>query len=133
MATLRNSTTGAYLVGNTPPEITWTIVRGDTSAFTVYVTDDALAPLYVPDWDIQMDIKRNGLAVVTLTPVPTPDPEELGEYKAGDLTVSLTAAQSNILETGDVFDIQMTNDSLAKVWTVAKGSMIVIEDITKNV
>jgi hypothetical protein len=133
MATLRNSTTGAYLVGNTPPEITWTVVRGDTSAFTIYVTDDLLAPLYVPEWDIQMDIKRNGLAVVSLVPVPTPDPDQLGDYKDGDLTVSLTSTQSNILETGDVFDIQMTNESLSKVWTVAKGSVIVIEDITKSV
>ena len=39
MATTRGSA-GSYSVGNRPPTVSWTIVRGDTSAFRVYVTDD---------------------------------------------------------------------------------------------
>jgi len=41
----------------------------------------------------------------------------------------LGAAQSALLETGDIFDIEMSD--VDTVWTVAQGSMIIIEDITK--
>jgi hypothetical protein len=33
-----------------------------------------------------------------------------------------------MLQTGDIFDIQLSND--AYVWTVAQGKMVVIEDVT---
>ena len=39
MATFRNQTTDSYALGSTPPEIRWTVVRGDSAAFRVYVTD----------------------------------------------------------------------------------------------
>jgi hypothetical protein len=122
MATFRTSS-GSYSVGNTPPEVTWTVVRGDTASFRVYVTDDAENPLNIADWTIKMDIKRNGLTVLSLTPAPTVN-DSTGEY-----TVSLGAAQSALLETGDIFDIEMSD--VDTVWTVAQGSMVIIEDITK--
>lgn len=127
-----------YSIGNTPPKVTWTVVRGDTASFRVYVTDDAKQPLNIPDWTISMQIKRpdnvslNNLGIITddatviltLTPIQDPDDE------AGEFTVSLTAAQSQILETGDIFDIELSlpNDEL--VWTVAQGHMIILEDVT---
>ena len=112
-----------YNVGVTPPQVTWTVVRGDTASFKVYVTDDEKNPLIVGDWTIKMDIERNGTDVVVLTPAPDLDDE------AGEFTVSLTAAESELLETGDVFDIQLSDDS--RVWTVAQGSMVIIEDVTE--
>ena len=44
--------------------------------------------------------------------------------------MSLTAAQTETLETGDIFDIQLSlvNDEI--VWTVAQGAMIILEDVT---
>lgn len=127
-----------YAVGNTPPRVTWTIVRGDTAAFKVYVTDDAKQPLNIPDWTISMEIKRpasvtaqnigtitdNATLVMTLTPEQDPDDA------AGEFTVSLTAVQSAELETGDIFDIELRSAQDQIVWTVAQGHVIVLEDVT---
>lgn len=124
MATLRDSGT-VYNIGSAPPEIVWTVVRGDTAAFRVYVTDDDENALNIPDWDIKMDIVRNGLVVFSL--IPTAEPTDT----FGEFTVSISDVQSKQLETDDIFDIQMSNDTTDEVWTVAQGKMVVIEDITK--
>jgi hypothetical protein len=136
MATLRTSA-NSYNIGSPPPELVWTLVRGDTASFKVYVTDDSLAALYVPDWDIEMDIKRDELVVVTLSPNAILDPVD-DEPVPGEFLVKLTAEQSDLLRTADIFDIQMTNtstnpDSIGyeQVWTVARGTIVVIEDITR--
>jgi hypothetical protein len=112
-----------YNVGITPPNVVWTVVRGDTASFKVYVTDDAKQPLNIPDWTIKMDIERNNEDVVVL--YPTADPDD----GPGEFTVSLTAEESQVLETNDVFDIQLTDPT--RVWTVAQGKMFIIEDITE--
>jgi hypothetical protein len=136
MATLRTSA-NSYNIGSPPPELVWTLVRGDTASFKVFVTDDSLAALFVPDWDIEMDIKRDELVVVTLTPEPILDPLD-DEPIPGEFIVKLSATESDLLRTGDLFDIQMTNtstneDSIGyeQVWTVARGTIVVIEDITR--
>jgi hypothetical protein len=131
MATRKN-----YLVGNTPPLVTWTIVRGDTAAFRVYVTDDAKLPLTIDDWDIAMEIKRpdapqatpeitdDATLIVSLVPTATENDDD------GEFTVKINAYQSNLLETGDIFDIELRDAT--RVWTVAQGSIIVIEDVTNS-
>ena len=134
MATSRNS--AGYNVGNTPPRVTWTVVRGDTAAFKVYVTDDAKQPLVLEDWNIAMDIKRptdpknagiiTDASTIVLSLTPEHDPDDL----PGEFTVSLTAAQSTLLQTGDIFDIELSTDGDGIVWTVAQGSMVVLEDVT---
>jgi hypothetical protein len=136
MATLRTSTTGPNLIGSAPPEIIWTIVRGDTATFKAFVTDDSEAALYIPDWTIKVEIKRNGLVVASLTPEAVLDPID-DESIPGEFLVKLTSLQSKLLESGDIFDIQMTNIStntesigFGQVWTVARGSVSVIEDVT---
>lgn len=117
-----------FNVGNLPPQILWTIVRGDSAVFRVYVTDDNRQPLDINGWDITIDIERSGQIVQTLLPQADPD-EELGYF-----FVRLTPSQSELLETDDIFDIQLwdrvTDDSKAIVWTVAQGKMNVIEDVT---
>lgn len=113
-----------YNIGNEPPTIVWTIVRGDTAAFKVYVTDDARDPLIIGDWNIKMDIVRNGTDVFTLSPAADSN-DQIGEF-----TVSLTAAQSDLINTNDAFDIQLSLPQDEIVWTVAKGTFKVIEDIT---
>ena len=125
-----------YNVGNTPPLVAWTIVRGDTAAFRVYVTDDAKQPLTISDWTIAMEIKRpnsvqdvpfmtdDATLIVTLAPEATVD-DAIGEF-----TVSLTSAESTILETGDIFDIELTDGT--RVWTVAQGYVNVLEDVTNS-
>jgi len=81
MATFRNQPTDSYALGAAPPEVRWTVVRGDSAAF---------------------------------------------------FTVNLTSSQSELLETGDIFDIQLTELlSEGRVWTVAKGSMVILEDVTQ--
>jgi hypothetical protein len=133
MATTRGSSS-SYDIGNKPPTVLWTVVRGDTSGFRVYATDDAKVALNIPDWTISMKIKRpnsvTNLGVITddattvmiLTPAPDAD-DGLGEF-----TVWLEAAQSQNLQTGDIFDIQLSDPS--RVWTVAQGSMKILEDVT---
>jgi hypothetical protein len=133
MATLRGSAT-SYDVGNRPPTVTWTVVRGDTASFKAYVTDDAKQPLTISDWTISMKIKRPNLAanlgVITddaeliMTLSPSADPDDL----AGEFTVALDDSESLILETGDIFDIQLSQPGI--VWTVCQGSMVILEDVT---
>ena len=135
MATTRGSAS-SYDVGNRPPIVNWTVVRGDTASFRVYVTDDAKQPLNIPDWDISMKIKRpnsstdagvitdNATLVMTLSPAADVDDAP------GEFTVNLTADESVQLETGDIFDIQLSTDNNLIVWTVAQGKMIILEDVT---
>lgn len=136
MANYRGQGANSYDVGLKPPTVTWTVVRGDTASFRVYVTDDNKDPLTIEDWTISMDIKRpnnsqitpvitdDATLVLSLTPAPT---EFDGD---GEFTVSLTAEQSTDLETGDIFDIELSQPT--KVWTVAQGSMIILEDVTNG-
>jgi hypothetical protein len=135
MATTRGSS-GKYEVGNKPPTVLWTVVRGDTSAFRVYVTDDAKQSLNIPDWTISMKIKRpnlakdkgiitdNAVTIMALTPIHDANDGD------GEFTVSLTAAESVSLQTGDIFDIQLSLPQDDLVWTVAQGSLVVLEDVT---
>lgn len=124
----------SYAVGNIPPQVAWTVVRGDTASFRIYVTDDAKQALTIDDWTISMKVKRPNLpinsgkitddATLILTLTPAADADDL----PGEFTVSLTASQSLILETGDIFDIQLSQPGT--VWTVAQGKMVIIEDVT---
>lgn len=133
MATTRGSS-GSYDVGNKPPLVRWTVVRGDTSAFRVYVTDDNKDPLTIADWTIDMEIKRPNTAQETpfmtddATIILTLTPEAQTDDGPGEFTVSLTKEQSSVLETGDIFDIELSDAD--RVWTVAQGSMIILEDVT---
>jgi hypothetical protein len=129
----RSSTIG---LGNIPPQLVWTVVRGDTAAFRVYVTDDAKEPLIIDDWNIRMFVKRpinaadkgkitdNATIILTLSPAADPDDAE------GEFTVFLDSNESVILQTGDIFDIELSD--AIRVWTVAQGSMIILEDVTDN-
>jgi hypothetical protein len=134
MATFRDQSLSSYSIGSAPPTVNWTIVKGDTAAFRVYVTDDNKDPLVIEDWTIEMEIKRPAIAgnlndanpagVLILTPVAT------AEDGDGEFTVSLTSAQSKSLNTGDIFDIELSDAT--RVWTVARGILTVIEDITNS-
>jgi len=134
MATLRNSSQDLYNVGAKPPTVKWTVVRGDTSAFKVYVTDDQQSPLVIEDWDIAMKIKRPNdvadLGVITdnATTVMALNPAADADDLDGEFTVRLLAEESHNLQTGDIFDIELSNADT--VWTVAQGSMIILEDVT---
>jgi hypothetical protein len=135
MAVTRSSSK-QYNVGEKPPTVLWTFVKGDTSAFRVYVTDDAKQPLNIPDWTILMKIKRptdpddagvitdNATTIMLLTPAADADDAD------GEFTVSLTAEESVSLQTGDIFDIQLSSAGNTQVWTVAQGSIVVLEDVT---
>lgn len=134
MATLRSSQQDSYSIGSAPPTVNWTIVKGDTAGFRVYVTDDNKDPLDISEWTIEMEIKRPALAgnlndadpagVLNLTPVALATDDD------GEFTVSLTSTQSKSLNTGDIFDIELRDAS--RVWTVARGVLTVIEDITNS-
>lgn len=136
MAIYRGQGADTYDVGARPPYVSWTVVRGDTASFRVYVTDDAKQPLNIADWTIQMQVKRptapvtpgaitdNATLILNLTPEPDADDQ------AGEFTVSLTAEQSNLLQTNDIFDIELSLPQNEIVWTVAQGKMIILEDVT---
>ena len=116
----------SFTVGYEPPTVTWTVVKGDTAAFRVYVTDNERQPLDVSEWTIAMDI----VPANTTTPIVELSPGPTAEDGPGEFTVSLTSEQSDSLTTGDRFDIQMSMTSPATVWTVARGTMVMIEDYT---
>lgn len=125
MATYRGQGSDSFIIGSAPPDVAWTLVRGDTAAFRVYVTDAERVPLVISEWTIDMDIKRpsnSNSLVISLSPAETVDDED------GEFTVSVTAAESEQLETGDIFDIQLSDGS--RVWTICKGKITIIEDVT---
>lgn len=134
MTTYRNSSQSHYDLGTKPPDLLWTIVRGDTSAFRVYVTDDSGAPLVISEWTIDMEVKRpndplmkgkitdDAQLIIELYPEPN------NSDGPGEFTVFLTSQNSSLLETGDIFDIELTDG--VRVWTVGQGSLIVLEDVT---
>lgn len=125
-----------YSVGNTPPRVTWTVVRGDTAAFKVYVTDDGKLPLNIPDYVIAMDIKRPtnaadlGIITDNATLLMTINPSQDPDDAAGEFTVSLSAVETAQLQTGDIFDIELRAAGDQIVWTVAQGSVVILEDVT---
>ena len=132
MATYRGQGSDSYSIGAAPPEVMWTLVRGDTAAFRVYVTDEDRVPLTIANWDIAMDIARRTVnantgavtypVIVSLTPEATLDDDD------GEFTVSLSAGESDDLNTGDIFDIQLSDAT--RTWTVCKGTITVVEDVT---
>ena len=125
MATYRGQGSDSFSIGAAPPQVSWTVVRGDTAAFRVYVTDENREPLTIDDWTIAMDIARpssSNAVIVSLTPEPTVDDDD------GEFTVSLAAGESEDLATGDIFDIQLSDAT--RTWTVCKGTITVIEDVT---
>jgi hypothetical protein len=133
MATRKN-----YAVGNVPPLVTWTVVRGDSASFRVYVTDDTKAALDVSLWTIDMEIKRPDVAQTTpemtdaATLILTLIPEITDADGPGEFTVTLAPEESALLETGDIFDIELSQESTSRVWTVAQGSVVIIEDVTNS-
>jgi hypothetical protein len=133
MATFRNDQVkDFYAVGQRPPTVSWTFVKGDTAAFRVYTTDDNKEPLVIEDWDIKVEIKRPNVAgdltqnsatlILTLFPIATNFDGD------GEFTVSIASNESSLLRTGDIFDIELRDAD--RVWTVAQGSLIVLEDVT---
>lgn len=137
MATYRGSGSGTYNIGERPPYVNWTVVRGDTASFRVYVTDDERNPLTIADWTIQMEIKRPTTSPVvpgqitdTATLLYTLTPAADVDDGPGEFTVSLTAAQSLTLQTNDIWDIELSLPQDEIVWTVAQGKMTILEDVT---
>ena len=41
-----------YDLGSVPPQIVWTVVRGDTASFRVFVSVDAKLPLLIDEWTL---------------------------------------------------------------------------------
>ena len=132
MATYRGQGSDSFSIGSAPPTVLWTLVRGDTAAFRVYVTDENREPLTIDDWTISMDIARRTVNantnVVTYPVIVSLSPEATLDDTDGEFTVSLSAGESDDLETGDIFDIQLSDAT--STWTVCKGTITVIEDVT---
>jgi hypothetical protein len=125
MAQYRNQS--PYQIGSEPPQSIWTIVRGDTASFKMYVQDDAGNPLVIEDWSITMDFYRpSSSSNPVLTVTPSADPDD----GPGEFTVYLQHDETEILETNDEFDIQMSLPLNEVVWTVLQGKILMVEDIT---
>jgi hypothetical protein len=114
-------------IGSEPPQSTWTIVRGDTASFRMYVQDDNGDPLTISDWTISMDFYRPSTETVVLTVTPAADPDD----GPGEFTIFLAYDETEILETDDEFDIQLSIEpGKTIVWTVLQGKVKMIEDFT---
>lgn len=136
MATYRGQGASTYDIGEKPPYVNWTIVKGDTASFRVYLTDDAKQPLNIPDWTIKVEFKRPDAPV---TPGQITDdatlifyinPEQDVDDADGEFKVNLTADQTSDLQTNDIFDIELSLPQNTLVWTVAQGKIILLEDVT---
>ena len=124
MAQYRNQS--PYQIGSEPPQSVWTIVRGDTASFKMYVQDDSGNPLVISDWTIAMDFYRPSTTSVVLTVTPDADPDD----GPGEFTVFIASSETELLETNDEFDIQMSLPADEVVWTVLQGTVKMVEDIT---
>ena len=124
MAQYRSQT--PYQIGSEPPQSIWTIVRGDTASFKMYVQDDNGDPLVIEDWTITMDFARSTTSSIILEVTPDADEDD----GPGEFTVYLASDETELLETDDEFDIQMANSGNAVVWTVLQGKVLMVEDIT---
>jgi hypothetical protein len=114
-------------IGSEPPQSVWTIVRGDTASFKMYVQDDTREPLVISDWTISMDFYRPSTDTVVLSITPEADPDD----GPGEFTVFLAYDETEILETSDKFDIQLSLEpGNTIVWTVLQGTIKMIEDFT---
>jgi hypothetical protein len=136
MATYRGQGASTYDIGEKPPFVNWTIVKGDTASFMVYLTDDAKQPLVIPDWDIEVEFKRPTTPVEpqiitdAATLIFSITPEQDLEDDDGEFKVKLTAAQTALLRTNDIFDIEIRLPQNTLVWTVAQGKITLLEDVT---
>ena len=132
MANFRGTGQSVYDIGDAPPLVKWTIVRGDTAAFRIYVTDDAKFPLNIPDWTIAAQFRRpdkaNNFDQDSAGNIFLLNPSQTEADGAGEFTVLLTEVESNQLQTGDVFDVELRDAT--RVWTVVRGQMVVLEDVT---
>lgn len=125
MAQYRNQ--GNVSIGAEPPQSVWTIVRGDTASFRMYVQDDTGSPIDISEATLAMDFYRPSTDTVVLSITPDADPDD----GPGEFTVYLASNQTEILETDDEFDIQLSYDpGKAIVWTVLQGKIKMIEDFT---
>lgn len=114
-------------IGSKPPQSIWTIVRGDTASFKMYVQDDAGAPIDISEATLAMDFYRSSTDTVVLSITPEADSDD----GPGEFTVYLASEETEILETDDEFDIQLSYDpGKAIVWTVLQGKIKMIEDFT---
>ena len=132
MANYRGTGQSVYDIGDAPPLVRWTIVKGDTAAFRIYVTDDAKFPLNIPDWTIAAQFRRpdkaNNFDQDSAGNIFLLNPTQSETDQAGEFTVLLSESESNQLRTGDVFDVELRDAT--RVWTVARGQMVVLEDVT---
>jgi len=136
MAIYRGQGASTYDIGEKPPFVNWTIVKGDTASFKVYLTDDAKTPLTIDDWDIEVEFKRPTTTVEpqiitdTASLIFTLTPQQDLDDADGEFKVNLTAAQTAQLRTNDIFDIEVRLPQNTLVWTVAQGKIILLEDVT---
>jgi hypothetical protein len=136
MATLRGQGASTYDIGEKPPFVNWTIVKGDTASFKIYLTDDTKQPLTISDWTIEAEFKRPTTIVDpqiitdTATLIFTINPAQDEDDEDGEFKVNLTAAQTAQLRTDDIFDIELRLPQDTLVWTVAQGKITLIEDVT---
>jgi hypothetical protein len=136
MATYRGQGASTYDIGEAPPFVNWTIVKGDTASFMVYLTDDTQQPLNIPDWTIEAEFKRPTTIVDpqiitdTATILFTVNPAQDQDDEDGEFKINLTAAQTAQLRTDDIFDIELRLPQNTLVWTVAQGKITLLEDVT---
>lgn len=137
MATYRGQGASTYDIGEAPPFVNWTIVKGDTASFRIYLTDDDKLPLNIPDWTIEAEFKRPTTTPVvpgeitdTATLIFTITPQQDLEDADGEFKINLTAAQTAQLRTNDIFDIELRLPQNTLVWTVAQGKIVLLEDVT---
>ena len=131
MAVLRTTTTtstqavnaaGEIEVGATPPIVRWTVVKGDYAAFRCYVEDDNGTPITPGDYEIKADFRRGSELLFSVYPSQS-EFDNVGEF-----TVTLLPAQCKLLQSNDLFDVQLSDAVV--VWTVCRGIMTVIAEVT---
>lgn len=102
-------------INNVPEKVNWTVYRGDTAGFTIYVNDDNGAPINITTWTWTANLSNS--------------------THSSSAALGITSASSSIsvriddwesLEVENTFDVRAVKDD-DSIWTVIRG-LIAVED-----
>lgn len=118
---------GFYGITRQPKDLP--IYQGDTESYTVQVRDSAGNPVdLTTGFTAKMQIKDNKEDVTPALELT--DAAGLDLSVAGEITISLTPAQTVTLTDGQVYDLQVTETATSAERTIAYGKIRVTTQVT---
>ena len=110
-----------------PVALTLQLYQGDDFSFTIAVTNPDGSAMNLTGYSVSGQIKAKGSDTTALATFTC----ALTNPTGGIITVTLPAAQSLLVTTGAVFDIQMTSGAPVTITTLVSGTITMTGDVTR--